>query len=99
MQQALNEGYIDVPDVVTRLRSQRAGAVQVAKQYAFIHASLATQLSRLQNGTCVPSVGSSWSSSSSFQVGFSNEPYLLELYFKLLLAILTPFLCARFPFV
>ncbi|KAA0186381.1 Protein-tyrosine phosphatase [Fasciolopsis buskii] len=59
MQQALNEGYIDVPDVVTRLRSQRAGAVQVAKQYAFIHASLATQLSRLQNGTCVPSVGSS----------------------------------------
>ncbi|TPP67439.1 Protein-tyrosine phosphatase [Fasciola gigantica] len=59
MQQALKEGYIDVPDVITRLRSQRAGAVQVAKQYAFIHATLATQLSRLQNGTCVSPVGSS----------------------------------------
>ncbi|KER21500.1 hypothetical protein T265_15076, partial [Opisthorchis viverrini] len=51
LQQALNEGYIDVPQVVSRLRCQRAGAVQVAKQYAFIHSALVSSLSKLCNGT------------------------------------------------
>ncbi|CAH8639526.1 unnamed protein product [Schistosoma rodhaini] len=48
LQQALNEGYLDVPDVINRLRCQRAGAVQVAKQYAFIHQALVSQLSKQQ---------------------------------------------------
>ncbi|KAK4467628.1 hypothetical protein MN116_008571 [Schistosoma mekongi] len=46
LQQALNEGYLDVPDVINQLRCQRAGAVQVAKQYAFIHQALVSQLSK-----------------------------------------------------
>ncbi|VDP65489.1 unnamed protein product, partial [Schistosoma mattheei] len=48
LQQAINEGYLDVPDVINRLRCQRAGAVQVAKQYAFIHQALVSQLSKQQ---------------------------------------------------
>ncbi|CAH8654640.1 unnamed protein product [Dicrocoelium dendriticum] len=46
LQQALNEGYIDVPDVINRLREQRAGAVQVPKQYAFAHSALAFSLTK-----------------------------------------------------
>ncbi|KAF7257578.1 hypothetical protein EG68_05268 [Paragonimus skrjabini miyazakii] len=51
LQQAINEGFLDVPDVVSRLRDQRAGAVQVPKQYAFIHSALSSSLTRLNNGT------------------------------------------------
>ncbi|CAH8626147.1 unnamed protein product [Heterobilharzia americana] len=46
LQQANNEGYLDVPAVVSQLRCQRAGAVQVGKQYAFIHQALVSQLSK-----------------------------------------------------
>ncbi|CAH8866915.1 unnamed protein product [Trichobilharzia szidati] len=46
LQQAINEGYLDVPEVVSQLRCQRAGAVQVGKQYAFIHQALVSQLSK-----------------------------------------------------
>ncbi|KAF6776586.1 hypothetical protein AHF37_03680 [Paragonimus kellicotti] len=51
LQQAINEGFLDVPDVISRLRDQRAGAVQVPKQYAFIHSALSSSLTRLNNGT------------------------------------------------
>ncbi|CAL8068529.1 unnamed protein product [Calicophoron daubneyi] len=49
LQQGLEEGFIDVPHVVRELRRQRAGSVQVAKQYAFIHNALATRLTKLRS--------------------------------------------------
>ncbi|VDL60915.1 unnamed protein product [Hymenolepis diminuta] len=42
--QAKNEGYVDVPGVVTRIRQQRACSVQLAKQYAFVYQALYTRL-------------------------------------------------------
>lgn len=61
LQQALAEGFVDVPAVVRTLRRQRAGAVQMSKQYAFIHDALVSRLTGhhhdaapLANGT-VPS--------------------------------------------
>ncbi|VDO05619.1 unnamed protein product [Rodentolepis nana] len=42
--QAKNEGYVDVPGVVSRIRQQRACSVQLAKQYAFVYQALYTRL-------------------------------------------------------